>query len=166
MEGRKRSWRAAIKVALTVAYHFHYSGTMDTKKAIAALGALAQRSRLAIFKLLVEAGPDGLPAGLIGERLDLPPATLSFHLAHLARAGLLKQQQTGRFVIYSTNFETMNELLDYLTENCCAGAGCTTPATKALKCEPPVSTRRRSTAKAGSAGRKAKRIDRSGSPIR
>jgi DNA-binding transcriptional ArsR family regulator len=130
------------------------------------LGALAQRSRLAIFKLLVEAGPDGLPAGLIGERLDLPPATLSFHLAHLARAGLLRQQQAGRFVIYSTNFETMNELVDYLTENCCAGTGCTTSASKAVKCGPSVPTRRRSSAKAGSAGRKAKRIDRSVSPIR
>lgn len=121
---------------------------MDTTKAIDALGALAQRSRLAIFKLLVEAGPDGLAAGLIGERLDLPPATLSFHLAHLARAGLLQQQQAGRFVIYSTNFETMNELVDYLTENCCAGASCPTSGRGSAKCAAPVSTRRRSTEKA------------------
>ena len=135
-------------MVLTVARQFDYSGHMDTNKAIDALGALAQRSRLAIFKLLVEAGPDGLAAGLIGERLDLPLATLSFHLAHLARAGLLKQQQAGRFVIYSTNFETMNALVDYLTENCCAGAGCTTSARKSVKCGPSVSTRRRSTEKA------------------
>jgi DNA-binding transcriptional ArsR family regulator len=121
---------------------------MDTNDVIDALGALAQRSRLAIFKLLVEAGPEGLAAGLIGERLDLPPATLSFHLAHLARAGLLKQQQVGRFVIYSTNFETMNELVDYLTENCCSGASCTTSTRRLTKCAAPVSTRRRSTEKA------------------
>jgi DNA-binding transcriptional ArsR family regulator len=121
---------------------------MDTDKAIDALGALAQRSRLAIFKLLVEAGPEGLAAGLIGERLDLPPPTLSFHLAHLARAGLLKQQQAGRFVIYSTNFETMNELVDYLTENCCSGASCTTSTKRSAKCAAPVYKRRRSTEKA------------------
>jgi ArsR family transcriptional regulator, arsenate/arsenite/antimonite-responsive transcriptional repressor len=121
---------------------------MDTNEAIDALGALAQRSRLAIFKLLVEAGPDGLAAGVIGERLDLPAATLSFHLAHLARAGLVRQQQAGRFVIYSTNFETMNELVDYLSENCCAGAACTTSAKKSAKCAAPASSRRRSTEKA------------------
>ncbi len=121
---------------------------MDTNKAIDALSALAQRSRLAIFRLLVETGPDGLPAGVIGERLELAPATLSFHLAHLSRAGLLKQQQAGRFVIYSTNFETMNELVAYLTENCCAGSACATPARKAVKFAPPVSARRRSTGKA------------------
>jgi ArsR family transcriptional regulator, arsenate/arsenite/antimonite-responsive transcriptional repressor len=121
---------------------------METNEAVDALGALAQRSRLAIFKLLVEAGTDGLAAGLIGERLDLPPATLSFHLAHLTRAGLVRQQQAGRFVIYSTNFETMNALVEYLTENCCGGASCMTPAKSTVKSAAPVSTRRRASAKA------------------
>lgn len=97
---------------------------METEQVIDALAALAQRSRLAIYRLLVEAGPAGLAAGAIGEKLELPPATLSFHLAHLARAGLVHSRQEGRFVIYSASFENMNTLVGYLTENCCAGAGC------------------------------------------
>ena len=97
---------------------------METKAAIQALSALAQESRLAIFRLLVQAGPGGLAAGAIGEKLDLPPATLSFHLAGLARAGLAESRQEGRFVIYSANFANMNGLVDFLTENCCSGAAC------------------------------------------
>jgi len=89
-----------------------------------ALSALAQETRLKAYRLLVEAGPEGLSAGRIGEELDLPPATLSFHLAHLARTGLVKSRQDGRFVIYSTDFENMNQLVGYLTENCCAGRSC------------------------------------------
>jgi DNA-binding transcriptional ArsR family regulator len=116
---------------------------VNTKEAIEALGALAQRSRLAIFRLLVEAGPEGLAAGAIGERLELPPATLSFHLSHLTRAGLVDQRQSGRFVIYSTNFGTMHDLVDYLTENCCAGTSCTVPAKKPAKSQAAASPRRR-----------------------
>lgn len=97
---------------------------MESTQAIDALAALAQRSRLAIYRLLVEAGPNGLSAGVIGDQLDLPPATLSFHLAHLVRAGLVSNRQDGRFVIYSASFETMNALVGYLTENCCGGASC------------------------------------------
>ena len=97
---------------------------METTQAIDALAALAQQSRLAAFRLLVEAGPQGLAAGVIGEKLELPAATLSFHLAHLVRAGLVRSRQEGRFVIYSTNFENMNGLVGYLTENCCSGASC------------------------------------------
>jgi len=97
---------------------------METEQVIDALAALAQRSRLSIFRLLVEAGPAGLAAGAIGEKLELPPATLSFHLAHLARAGLVHSRQEGRFVIYSASFENMNTLVGYLTENCCGGAVC------------------------------------------
>ena len=93
-------------------------------KAVEALSALAQESRLAIFRLLVEAGPEGMAAGRIGESLGLPPATLSFHLAHLARAGLATSQQEGRFVIYAADFQNMNRLVAYLTENCCGGAYC------------------------------------------
>jgi len=97
---------------------------METKQAIQALSALAQESRLAIFRLLVQAGPEGLAAGSIGEKLDLPPATLSFHLAGLTRAGLAQSRQDGRFVIYSADFKNMNQLVAFLTENCCGGLSC------------------------------------------
>jgi DNA-binding transcriptional ArsR family regulator len=97
---------------------------MEMNQALDALSALAQESRLNIFRLLVEAGPAGLPAGRIGQELDLPPATLSFHLAHLARAGLARSRQEGRFVIYCADFDSMNALVGYLTENCCGGRGC------------------------------------------
>jgi len=101
---------------------------METKQAVSALSALAQPTRLAAFRLLVEAGPQGMPAGAIGEKLDLAPATLSFHLAGLTRAGLAQSRQEGRFVIYSANFESMNSLVAFLTDNCCQGAACETPS--------------------------------------
>ena len=100
---------------------------METSQAIEALSALAHGSRLAAFKLLVQAGPPGLAAGVLGEELDLPPATLSFHLAHLVRAGLARSRQEGRFVIYSAHFDNMNGLVGFLTENCCCDAGVCTP---------------------------------------
>lgn len=93
-------------------------------QAIRSLSALAQESRLSIFRLLVQAGPAGMAAGSIGEKLDLPPATLSFHLAGLARAGLVRSRQEGRFVVYSADFEGMGRLLAYLTEDCCGGRAC------------------------------------------
>jgi len=101
---------------------------MEMTQAVDALAALANESRLSIYRLLVEAGPQGRAAGRIAEELELPPATLSFHLAHLARTGLVKSRQDGRFVIYSTDFRNMNELVGYLTENCCGGRACA-PAT-------------------------------------
>jgi DNA-binding transcriptional ArsR family regulator len=101
---------------------------METTAVLDALSALAHDTRLKVYRLLVVAGPVGMPAGRIGERLDLPPATLSFHLAHLARAGLAKSRQEGRFVIYSADFENMNELVGYLTENCCGGRSCSASA--------------------------------------
>ena len=101
---------------------------MEMTTAVKSLGALAQASRLSIYRLLVRAGPGGMPAGAIGERLGVPPATLSFHLSGLTHAGLADSRQEGRFVIYSANFRRMNELVDYLTENCCGGASCA-PAT-------------------------------------
>ncbi len=97
---------------------------MEMKTAVDSLGALAQASRLGIFRLLVQAGPRGLAAGRIAERLGMPPATLSFHLAHLARAGLIRSRQEGRFVIYRADFEGMGRLLAYLTEDCCGGKAC------------------------------------------
>ena len=121
---------------------------METKQAVQALAALAQDSRLAIFRLLVQAGPAGLAAGAIGEKLELPPATLSFHLAGLTRAGLAQSRQDGRFVIYSASFESMNALVAFLTENCCGGATCAPAAcqpetTKGNEDEAPTRTRRR-----------------------
>jgi len=97
---------------------------VEARSVIGALGALAQETRLKAFRLLVEAGPQGLPAGKIGEALDLPPATLSFHLAQLVRAGLARSRHEGRFVIYSADFQSMNQLVGFLTENCCSGQSC------------------------------------------
>jgi ArsR family transcriptional regulator, arsenate/arsenite/antimonite-responsive transcriptional repressor len=92
---------------------------MDQKHAIAALGALAQETRLALFRLLVSCGPEGLPAGVIAERLGVQPSSLSFHLAQLAHAGLITQRRMSRQLIYSAEYGAMNALLAYLTENCC-----------------------------------------------
>lgn len=97
---------------------------METKTIISALSALAQKSRLAIFRLLVETGPAGLPVGTIAEKLGFANATLSFHLKELTHAGLTNATPNGRSIVYSANFNTMNGLIEYLTENCCAGAGC------------------------------------------
>jgi DNA-binding transcriptional ArsR family regulator len=94
---------------------------MEMEAAIAALGALAQAARLGIFRLLVQAGPDGMPAGRIGEALGLPAATLSFHLNQLKQAGLVTCRRDGRSLIYAGSFATVNALLGYLTENCCGG---------------------------------------------
>jgi len=94
---------------------------MTKSKVIAALGALAQETRLDIFRLLVQKGPHGLPSGEIGERLKLPSPTLSFHLNQLRFAGLAISRRESRSIIYSANFKGMNGLLAYLTENCCGG---------------------------------------------
>lgn len=114
---------------------------MDQKRAIAALGALAQETRLDLFRLLVTVGPEGLPAGMIGERLGVAPSSLSFHLQQLVHAGLITQRRLGRQLIYSAEYDAMNGLLAYLTENCCGVAtvcapvcnpasGCASPAEK------------------------------------
>jgi ArsR family transcriptional regulator, arsenate/arsenite/antimonite-responsive transcriptional repressor len=102
---------------------------MEKVDALAALGALAQESRLDIFRLLVQAGEQGMPAGKIGERLGLPSATLAFHLKELKHAGLVTFEREGRSLIYSARYPTMNALLGYLTENCCQGdlAACAVP---------------------------------------
>jgi ArsR family transcriptional regulator, arsenate/arsenite/antimonite-responsive transcriptional repressor len=94
---------------------------METSKAVAALGALAQENRLEVFRLLVQAGPDGLPAGQIAEELGIAAPTLSFHLAQLKHAGLVHQRRDGRSLIYATNYDGMNALMGFLTENCCGG---------------------------------------------
>ncbi len=97
---------------------------MDTKTAVRLLAALAQDSRLEVFRLLVQAGPDGLAAGDIAERLGIPPSTLSFHVKALSHAGLIGSRQASRFVYYFANFEAMTGLLAFLGENCCGGRSC------------------------------------------
>lgn len=99
---------------------------MNIETAVVRLAALAQESRLAVFRLLVQRGPEGLAAGAIAARLKVPQATMSFHLKELSNAGLIKSRQAGRFIYYSPDFRAMRGLVDYLTENCCAeGAGST-----------------------------------------
>ncbi len=93
---------------------------MKKSNAISALGALAQESRLDILRLLVQKGPQGLPAGDLGERLGLPPPTLSFHLNQLRYAGFVSSRRESRSIIYTANYKTMNSLLTFFTENCCA----------------------------------------------
>jgi ArsR family transcriptional regulator, arsenate/arsenite/antimonite-responsive transcriptional repressor len=97
---------------------------MNNALAVEKLAALAQETRLAIFRLLVEAGPEGMNAGAIAEAVGVPAATLSFHIAQLARAGLVTSRQESRFIYYSTNFAAMDDLIAYLTDNCCHGGQC------------------------------------------
>lgn len=97
---------------------------MEMTQAIAALGALAQETRLALFRLLVQRGPDGLPAGAIATELGVAPSALSFHLQQLVHARLITQRRVGRQIIYATAYESMNALMAYLTENCCGAAAC------------------------------------------
>lgn len=97
---------------------------METSNAVAALAALAQDSRLAIFRLLVQAGPAGLAAGKISEAIGIPPSSLSFHLKELTHANMVSSRQEGRFVIYEANFSTITALVAFLSENCCGGQPC------------------------------------------
>ena len=94
---------------------------METKTAVRALAALAQETRLSIFRLLVEAGPPGIAVGHVGETLAVPAATLSFHLKELANAGLTSSRQEGRFIYHSVDYEHMAALMSFLTQNCCQG---------------------------------------------
>ena len=110
---------------------------MEKTAVVAALAALAQDNRLDVFRLLVQAGPEGLPAGEIASALKLAPNTLTFHFDRLRDAGLVTVRRDGRSMIYAARFETMNELLSYLTENCCNGA--------AEKCAPAACVPARAT---------------------
>lgn len=98
---------------------------METNTALTALAALAHRSRLAVYRLLIEAGPAGLAASAIAEWLELAPSSLSFHLKELSHAKMIIATPKGRSIIYAAEFDTMNALLGYLTENCCGGNRCT-----------------------------------------
>ena len=103
----------------------------DSEHAVAALASLAQEHRLALFRLLVQAGPGGMAAGALAEALAIPNSSLSFHLAHLNRAGLIEQRREGRSLIYTANYDAMNALVGFLTENCCGGADCAPAASPA-----------------------------------
>ena len=107
---------------------------MKTAAVIDALGALAHEHRLAVYRLLVEQGPGGLPAGVIGERIGLVPSSLTFHLQTLQRAGLVTQVRASRQIIYSADYTVMNELVGYLTDKCCTAAG----GACATACAPPA----------------------------
>ena len=115
---------------------------MEIATAVTSLIALAQGTRLSVFRLLVEAGPQGINAGAIAETVGVPAATLSFHLKELLRAGLVVSRQEGRFIYYSANFTAMDDLIAYLTDNCCQGGQCL-PKTAAAA---TTSKRRRKTA--------------------
>lgn len=123
---------------------------METSNVIGALAALAQETRLAVYRLLVEHAPEGLPAGQIAERLGIPPPSLSFHLKELSRAGLIASRQEGRFVWYRADLDAMTGLVGYLTENCCrGGAACApecapTSAPRAVAVAMPAPRRRKS----------------------
>jgi DNA-binding transcriptional ArsR family regulator len=110
---------------------------MQTTNVIEALAALAHDTRLGIFRLLVEKGPEGLAAGEIASRRKLANANASFHLKELERAGLVKSTPAGRFVFYAANYKAMNELVDYLTKNCCKGAVCD------INCAPTIQRKRK-----------------------
>ncbi len=115
---------------------------MESTQIIAALEALAQESRLAVYRALVQAGPTGLTPGHLSETLDLPAPTLSFHLAQLRHAGLVQATRDGRSLIYAANYATMNGVIAFLTENCCSGASCA-PKPKEKSNEAPTRSRRR-----------------------
>lgn len=123
---------------------------MEINTAVTALAALAQTTRLSIFRLLVEAGPEGVSAGRIGENLEVPPATLSFHLKELSRAGLVSSRQEKQFIYYAVDFERMAELMTFLTQNCCQGMpqACVTVVETALGhcCPPAMKVKRRRSA--------------------
>jgi ArsR family transcriptional regulator, arsenate/arsenite/antimonite-responsive transcriptional repressor len=105
---------------------------MEKTDAVAALAALAQDNRLDVFRLLVQAGHDGMPAGAVADALDLAPNTLTFHFDRLRMAGLVNVRRDGRSMIYAAQFEKMNALVGFLTDNCCGG----TPCTPAAECKP------------------------------
>ncbi|HET9336809.1 MAG TPA: metalloregulator ArsR/SmtB family transcription factor [Sphingomicrobium sp.] len=112
---------------------------MDSPTVVNALSALAQEHRLDLFRLLVQAGEQGMSAGAIADALGVPNSSLSFHLAQLTKAGLIRQERQSRSLIYSADYAAMNDLVGYLMENCCGGAGCSTSASEAE----PVEERKR-----------------------
>jgi DNA-binding transcriptional ArsR family regulator len=137
LRDRKRS-------ELTADIHFDNLGNMKTMDAIEVLAALAQESRLTLFRLLVKRGPEGFTPTQLSEKLGVPGATLSFHLKELQRAGLIDVRREGRFLYYSPDFEHMNSLLGFLTENCCSlgNKACAPACTPAVPENPPAKRKR------------------------
>ena len=125
---------------------------MESKDIIQALSALAQESRLAVYRLLVQVGPAGLPAGRIAELAHIPPSSLSFHLKELSHAGLVSSRQESRFVFYSANFPKMNAVLAYLAENCCEGVSCVPACAVPTDTDGPGCTARASECVSGPTG--------------
>lgn len=112
---------------------------METKNALAALAALSQESRLAVFRFLVQVGPEGVPASRLSDELNIPPSSLSFHLKELLNANLVTARPVSRFIFYAAQFDTMNALLGFLTENCCGGNPCVPACTPACSTEGDLS---------------------------
>ena len=119
---------------------------MNSRQAIAALGALAHETRLRVFRLLVQQGPGGLPAGVIAERIGIPPSSLTFHLQQLLHAGLVTQRRLSRQLIYATDYAAMNGVMAYLTENCCGGQAACVPACVPSAARTSTSNHRRKSA--------------------
>jgi ArsR family transcriptional regulator len=123
-------WAAMVRPSVRVIilffwkYRIDRGAMMETSNALAALAALAQESRLAVFRALIQAGAAGMAASKIAEQLGIPTSSLSFHLKELTHAGLITPNPDGRFVIYAANIGTMNALVGFLTENCCGGTPC------------------------------------------
>jgi ArsR family transcriptional regulator len=131
-------------IMFTFIHHFYIFQSMKSKDVIESLAALAQESRLAIFRMLVKRGPEGYTPTQIGEKLSVAPPTLSFHLKELQRAGLLDVRRDGRFLYYRANFSHMNQLIGFLTENCCvlADRDCSSECSPATA-EVPITKRQR-----------------------
>ena len=126
---------------------------METGQAVKALGAIAQETRLAIYRLLVEAGPEGLSPGVIAGKLGVAAPTLSFHLKELAYAGLVRSESQGRFLFYRADYAAMNALLGFLTENCCRGSHCAGDTVVRVPVPPPPSYKSRTAPRASQSRR-------------
>lgn len=138
-----------IASALDCGHYFYNTGNMESTAAMRALSALAQETRLAIYRMLVESGSAGLAAGKIAEALKLPPATLSFHLRELSHAGLVRARQQSRFIYYSADFTAVNGLLGYLADHCCGARAACTPADDATHPSPRAPSEPRRIAPSG-----------------
>lgn len=123
-----------LSSSLAVILYFEYIGNMEEKDIVRALAALAHDLRLRVFRMLVVAGPEGLTPGTVAAQLDVPNATLSFHLKELTNAGLVTQERDGRTLIYRAAYEQMNAVLGFLTENCCQGQPCLSPGASSCQC--------------------------------
>ncbi len=130
----------AIKIPVVFILYFHYCWNMENKTVVIYLAALAQESRLNVFRLLVEMGTEGLPAGRIAEHLGIAPSSLSFHLKELSHAGIIRARNQSRSIIYSANYSAMNELISFLTENCCGGKPCLSVNSPACSITPTEET--------------------------